>query len=306
MYYPEDEYVDVIGLTAYNTGAYYHTVGEDWIEFSDLYQNMYNTYLDWFGQPFMITEFASASFGGDKAKWMESMFEQLQGYDKVKLAIWWDGCDWDVYGNVARSYFLDEDEACLDVFKRGIKGEIPAKVNVSDTGKVRGLLKYNTAYTKNRLQELILALAKDKREAFLKGTTIEELKKTGSDNTRPDWLILRKDGTYGYSKEKLKELIDSGYIAGEVKAGEVKNPAHSPEATVGEDIKTSQKPVKPDTNSESSNEETSETSGKGSDGSDFEGSDGHSGKGLEKDSQADVEAGSGTATATTGGSLQIP
>lgn len=118
MYYPGDEYVDIVGLTAYNTGTYY--AGEKWSTFTELYSELYSNYSEWFEQPFMITEFASASTGGDKAAWMEDMFRKIQAYDRIKIAIWWDGCDWDAYGNVARSYFLDETQEILDVFKKGI------------------------------------------------------------------------------------------------------------------------------------------------------------------------------------------
>lgn len=118
MYYPGDEYVDIVGLTAYNTGTYY--AGEKWSTFMELYDELYSSYSNWFSQPFMITEFASSSTGGDKAAWMEDMLRRIYSYDRIKIAVWWDGCDWDAAGNVARSYFLDETSETLEVFKKGI------------------------------------------------------------------------------------------------------------------------------------------------------------------------------------------
>lgn len=64
MYYPGDEYVDIIGMTAYNTGTYYS--GENWEEFDQLYAPIYAEYTRIYNQPLMITEFASSSVGGDK------------------------------------------------------------------------------------------------------------------------------------------------------------------------------------------------------------------------------------------------
>lgn len=118
MYYPGDEYVDLVGMTAYNTGNYYP--GERWQEFDKLYRSMYNDYCNWFRQPLMITEFSSASAGGDKAQWIDNMFAVIGDFDRIKVAIWWDGCDWDANGNVARSYVLDESPAVMEAFKRGL------------------------------------------------------------------------------------------------------------------------------------------------------------------------------------------
>ena len=121
MYYPGDEYVDVVGMTAYNTGTYYSNIGERWQEFYELYNNLYHRYCEYFGQPLMITEFASASLGGNKEEWVLHMFEDIKMFDRIKVAVWWDGCDWDEYGNVARSYIMDETPALLEIFKRNLK-----------------------------------------------------------------------------------------------------------------------------------------------------------------------------------------
>ena len=74
MYYPGDEFVDIVGMTAYNTGTHYSDIGETWHSFFILYHEIYDNYRQWFGQPLMITEFASASEGGNKAVWISDMF----------------------------------------------------------------------------------------------------------------------------------------------------------------------------------------------------------------------------------------
>lgn len=115
MYYPGDEYVDIVGLTAYNTGTYYP--GENWTSFAVLYDPIYARSNTLYSQPLMITEFASSSVGGDKNQWIRDMFDHIQSYPRIKAAVWWDGCDWDANGNVARPYFIDETPQLIQTFK---------------------------------------------------------------------------------------------------------------------------------------------------------------------------------------------
>lgn len=114
-YYPGDEYVDIIGLTGYNTGTYYP--GEKWREFEAICEPLYNEYMEVFDKPFMITEFGSNSVGGDKVQWINDMFDTIDKYDNVKVAIWWNGIDWDADMQPARIYRLDEDENIKNVFR---------------------------------------------------------------------------------------------------------------------------------------------------------------------------------------------
>jgi len=121
MYYPGDQYVDVVGLTKYNTGTYYYRYGERWQEFHELYDDIYARYIKHYGQSLMIPEFASASMGGDKEQWVINMFEHIRNYDRIKMAIWWDGCDWDAEGNIARSYFIDETPGLMEIFRQNLR-----------------------------------------------------------------------------------------------------------------------------------------------------------------------------------------
>lgn len=115
-YYPGDEYVDIVGLTAYNTGTYYQ--GENWESFDQLYKDVYTQYTEIYEKPLMITEFSSSSIGGDKVAWVKDMFEKIKKYDKIKVAIWWDSCDYDKKGNIARSYFIDDPPEIASIFKK--------------------------------------------------------------------------------------------------------------------------------------------------------------------------------------------
>ncbi len=116
-YYPGDEYVDIIGLTGYNPGTYFP--GEKWKSFEEIYNNYYREYITLFHQPLMIPEFGSNSVGGDKIAWVQSMFENLPNYSRIKVAMWWNGIDWDAQGNPGRIYRLDETPEMIRVFNEG-------------------------------------------------------------------------------------------------------------------------------------------------------------------------------------------
>lgn len=119
MYYPGDEYVDIIGLTGYNTGTYFP--GERWREFGEIYAPLYAEYTAAFAKPFMITEFGSNSVGGNKPAWLQSMFGQIGQFPNIKAAIWWNGTDYDQQGNPGRIYLLDESETTIEVFRNHLQ-----------------------------------------------------------------------------------------------------------------------------------------------------------------------------------------
>ena len=118
-YYPGEEYVDVIGITGYNTGTYYE--GETWRSFDEIYEPIYERTLENYDKPIMITEFGCSSAGGDKKAWAEDMFSRIGSYDQIKVAVWWDGCDYDTDGSVSRSYLIEEDQETLEVFRKGFQ-----------------------------------------------------------------------------------------------------------------------------------------------------------------------------------------
>lgn len=89
MYYPGDKWVDFIGLTSYNFGK---TKWNDFRSFSTIYEELYWEYSRSFSsKPLMIGEFASVETGGDKAKWISDMFNDIPNkYPNIKMAIWFD------------------------------------------------------------------------------------------------------------------------------------------------------------------------------------------------------------------------
>jgi len=115
LYYPGDEYVDVYGITGYNTGTYYS--GETWRSFDEIYSPIYKRALKINDKPIMITEFACSAIGGDKIKWIDNMFKVLPKYNKIKVGIWWHATDWDG-DNLARPYFIDSPTGTLNIFDK--------------------------------------------------------------------------------------------------------------------------------------------------------------------------------------------
>lgn len=119
MYYPGDKYVDVVGLTGYNTGTYYK--GETWRSFREIYAPLYQKVAELYDKPLMITEFASSSVGASKEQWVQDMFKDIADFPAIKVAIWWDGRDLDAQGNIARPYFIDETDELVSIFRDNLQ-----------------------------------------------------------------------------------------------------------------------------------------------------------------------------------------
>lgn len=125
-YYPGNEYVQMIGVTGYNNGTYYAQEREEkWREFKEIYDSVQKEYEPFFMEfPWIITEFSSSSIGGDKAKWIENMFEHIGDYPNIKIAVWFDYADYDFREGrqhiEARPYWLDETPETTEAFKKGV------------------------------------------------------------------------------------------------------------------------------------------------------------------------------------------
>lgn len=99
--YPGDEYVDWIGLDGYNWGT-----TQDWSSwqsfrglFRDIARQMWRKHPT---KPIMIAELGSSEKGGDKAKWMEDMLQDLKRMPYVKAIHWFDEkkeADWRIDAN---------------------------------------------------------------------------------------------------------------------------------------------------------------------------------------------------------------
>jgi beta-mannanase len=126
-YVPGAEYVQMIGLTGYNTGTFVSY--ERWREFEDIYDKVEGRYYSMYGAfPWIITEFASSSVGGDKVAWIDSMFAVMPKYKNIKIAVWFDyadfeyalGDDGERVSIPKRPYWLAETPETEAAFKRGL------------------------------------------------------------------------------------------------------------------------------------------------------------------------------------------
>lgn len=126
-FYPGNEYVQLFGVTGYNTGSYYAVEnGEKWRSFCEIYDNIMEKHHHVYDKfPWIITEFASSSVGGDKVQWINEMFASLGDYENIKMAFWFNSADLDpreeMGGAVARPYWLDETPEIAKAFSDGLK-----------------------------------------------------------------------------------------------------------------------------------------------------------------------------------------
>ena len=86
-YYPGDDYVDWVGLDAYNWGSSSSCC--TWTSFSDLVADLYHDYAG--RKPLMLPETSSAEVGGDKAAWIDDMRARLKSdFSAIKAVVWFD------------------------------------------------------------------------------------------------------------------------------------------------------------------------------------------------------------------------
>lgn len=82
LYYPGDSYVDYIGLDGYNWGN--TQPWSRWMSFNEIFTPRYQEITLKTKKPVLISEFSSASGGGDKATWIREAMAQIKRMDKVR------------------------------------------------------------------------------------------------------------------------------------------------------------------------------------------------------------------------------
>jgi hypothetical protein len=86
-YYPGDDYVDWVGLDAYNWGTSSSCC--TWQSFGDLVTDLYNDYAG--KKPLIVPETSSAEVGGNKAAWIADLQAQLKThFTAIKAVVWFD------------------------------------------------------------------------------------------------------------------------------------------------------------------------------------------------------------------------
>ncbi len=87
-YWPGSAYVDWVGLDAYNWGTAEHKV---WMSVAETFDRSLRL-LQTLGKPIIVAETACAEQGGDKARWIASLFAALtDAYrGEIGAAVWFD------------------------------------------------------------------------------------------------------------------------------------------------------------------------------------------------------------------------
>jgi len=91
IYYPGDDYVDVVGMSGFNFGPNTtYRPDLDWQMFQEIYGYTYNVLIK-YPKPLMITGISCAESGGDKAQWLFDMQYQLKRrYQRITGLIWFN------------------------------------------------------------------------------------------------------------------------------------------------------------------------------------------------------------------------
>lgn len=82
MYYPGDDYVDYVGIDGYNWGT--SQDWSSWMGFREIFSGVYNEVAKRLKKPIIITEFGSASSGGDKTRWIQGAFADIKRMENIK------------------------------------------------------------------------------------------------------------------------------------------------------------------------------------------------------------------------------
>lgn len=87
QFYPGDEFVDWIGVTAINYGTV--ATWSQWWSFDDIFGKFYDS-VSLYKKPMIITEFGSLAVGGNRAKWFTNAMDSLpQKYPVVKALVFY-------------------------------------------------------------------------------------------------------------------------------------------------------------------------------------------------------------------------
>lgn len=81
-YYPGETYVDYTGIDGYNWGN--TQSWSRWMSFGELFEKAYRKVVQSFKKPVIISEFGSASSGGDKTEWIRDAMRDIKEWKDIK------------------------------------------------------------------------------------------------------------------------------------------------------------------------------------------------------------------------------
>jgi len=124
LYYPGNDYVDLIGFTSINLGEISGKKGEDynWLGCDYIITEQYKQVVK-FSKPIIVTELLSNDLGGDKASWYSNCLTIAASLQKVVglISVQIDSdFRWSQY---EIDWRVDSTQETLDAFKKGIKNK---------------------------------------------------------------------------------------------------------------------------------------------------------------------------------------
>ena len=114
LYYPGNNYVDILALDGYNWGS--TKAHSEWRDFEAIFATAYNRVSKLGEQPIWVAEVASTEHGGNKAQWIDNMFSTT-AFPRLEGIIWFDEhkeTDWRV----------DSSDKSLQAFREGLNNNL--------------------------------------------------------------------------------------------------------------------------------------------------------------------------------------
>lgn len=99
LYYPGEDYVDILALDGYNWGD--TRSWSSWASFEQVFAAPYARIAALGAQPIWIAEVASAESGGDKAEWVREMFATTR-FPRLEAVVWFNEdkeTDWRIHSS---------------------------------------------------------------------------------------------------------------------------------------------------------------------------------------------------------------
>lgn len=84
-YYPGDDYIDFVGIDGYNWGD--TMPWSKWMSFKDIFDLRIKEVRKSINKDIIISEFSSASSGGDKAKWVSDAFDYIRKNKSIRAFV---------------------------------------------------------------------------------------------------------------------------------------------------------------------------------------------------------------------------
>lgn len=120
LYYPGEDYVDILALDGYNWGT--TRKWTQWTSFEDLFAAPYERIAKLGKQPIWLAEVASTEEGGDKATWVREMFASSK-FPRLEAMVWFNE-------DKETSWHINSSDTSLRAFQQSLQeGPVVASIH---------------------------------------------------------------------------------------------------------------------------------------------------------------------------------